>query len=83
MHRTYLGPYREAKVNLTHYKGRIRRGQRIKVTAEEAEAMDKLPLSWSNESKPAKAVAAISLDDAVTVIKKKRKRKSRSKSRRK
>lgn len=72
-YRTYLGPYGTAKINLTFFSGKIKRGQRIKVTDEEAEAMDKQP--WWGGGKP-----KVKVDETEVVVKTKRKkRKSRSK----
>lgn len=46
LYRTYLGPFRIGKVNLTYHKGEIVRGTKIRVTQEEADAIDKLPEQW-------------------------------------
>lgn len=69
-YRTYLGPYGEAKINLTHFSGKIKRGQRIRVTDKEAEAMDKLP--WWGGGKP-----KVETDTSEVVVKRKHKHKTR------
>lgn len=79
MHRIFIGPAREAKIDLTYHVGRIKRGQKIQVTPKEAEAMDKLPKSWAVPME----VRPVADDVTVTkIVKNRRKRKSR-KSRKK
>ena len=78
MYRIYLGPFGIGKVELTYHVGKIKRGQKIKVTAEEAAAMAKLPRNWGvpEEERPvAPVVKPASIK--VKVTRKKRKSKKR------
>ena len=78
MYREFIGPMLEAKINLTYHVGRIRRGQRIKVTPEEAAAMDRLPKSWRVPA--IENSIPVTADVQVTrVSTKRRKRKSQKK----
>lgn len=46
--RTFIGPAEEAKIDTEYHTGKIKRGQRIRVTEKEAAAMDKLPDTWKS-----------------------------------
>lgn len=85
--RIYLGPYMVGKVELTYYKGEIKRGQEIQVTPEEAAAMDKLPRQWKN---PEITVSGYKMDagkgftwDEASKIEVKKKTKKRTRKTRK
>lgn len=73
MYRIFKGPAREAKIDLTYHVGVIKRGQKIKVTPKEAEAMDMLPKSWGKPEMPGTPI------EVTKVSRKRRKRKSRKK----
>lgn len=77
LYRIYLGPFAVGKIDLTYHKGKIKRGQKIRVTPEEAAAMDKLPKQWRDPVSEKKTVAANVMKATVSAKAEKPKEKRR------
>lgn len=77
IYRIYLGPFLVGRVDLTYHKSEIRRGQKIRVTPEEAAAMDKLLKQWGVDAPPETERTVPEARAEAVEVKTKRKRKTR------
>lgn len=79
IYRIYCGPYQVGKVDLTYRKGEVRRGEKIRVTPEEAEQMDKLRKQWANPDEPVMYGPSDAPSDLEVKVTRKKSRKRQTK----